>query len=352
MAERSWAARLRVDPYIVLLVAMVMLASVLPTRGQAAVIMEDVTDLAIALLFFLYGARLSREAVLAGLTNWRLQLVVFLSTYALFPALGLALAALARPWLGSELAAGLVFLAVLPSTVQSSIAFTSIARGNVPAALCCASVSNLVGIVLTPLLVGLLLTSQGVGFSTDSLRSIALQLFLPFALGQLLRRWVDPVLARHKTVTGYVDRSSILLVVYTAFSEGVVNGLWQQVDARSLAALLAVNAVLLAIVLVLTTWAARRLGFSKEDEIVIVFCGSKKSLASGIPMAGILFAGQAIGLTVLPLMLFHQVQLMVCAALAQRYGRRPEAPAAALPAVVVGRRGMRGETPPAARDTR
>ncbi|MFT8245567.1 bile acid:sodium symporter family protein [Roseomonas sp. BN140053] len=325
MAKPSLLSRLRVDPYIVLLVTMVVLASILPARGEGAVVMGYVTDFAIALLFFLYGARLSREAVVAGMTNWRLQIIVFLFTYAVFPLLGLGLSALARPWLGPAMAAGLVFLAVLPSTVQSSIAFTSIARGNVAAALCCASVSNLVGIVLTPLLVGLLMTTQGVGFSTDSLRDIALQLFLPFFAGQVLRRWVNPIINRHKTLTGYVDRSSILLVVYTAFSEGVVNGLWSQVDAQSLIALLVVNAVLLAIVLTATTVLARRLGFSREDEIVIVFCGSKKSLASGIPMAGILFAGQAIGLTVLPLMLFHQIQLMVCAWLAQRYGRQAAA---------------------------
>ena len=147
MPPKSITARLRIDPYIAAIVGMVALASLLPASGDFAPVMKTVTTLAIALLFLLYGARLSREAVVAGLTHWRLQLIVFLSTFALFPILGLGLSLLARPLLGGSLALGLVFLSTLPSTVQSSIAFTSIARGNVAAALCSASVSNLVGVV-------------------------------------------------------------------------------------------------------------------------------------------------------------------------------------------------------------
>jgi sodium/bile acid cotransporter 7 len=323
MTFKTLPARLRIDPYIAAIVGMVVLASILPARGEAAHVMGTITTLAIALLFFLYGARLSREAVIAGLIHWRLQLLVFVSTFVLFPLLGLGLSVLARPWLGAEMALGLVFLSTLPSTVQSSIAFTSIARGNVAAALCSASVSNLVGVVLTPLLVALLFGTHG-GFSGAAVTDIALQLFLPFALGQVARPFVGGWIARHKGLLSYVDRGSILLVVYTAFSEGVNGGLWHQVDGWSLAGLLVADLVLLGLVLVSTTVASRLLGFSKEDEITIVFCGSKKSLASGLPMANILFAGRAVGLLVLPLMLFHQVQLMACAALARRYGARAD----------------------------
>lgn len=330
MTPSAIAARLRIDPYIGALVGMVALASVLPATGQAAHVLGRVTTLAIALLFFLYGARLAREAVIAGLTNWRLQLTVFGSTFVLFPLLALLFGLVLRPWLGDALARGMLFLGLLPSTVQSSIAFTSIARGNVAAAICSASVSNLIGVVLTPLLVGLLMSTQG-GFSADAIRDIALQLFLPFLLGQLLRPWIGPWITRHRQLTGYVDRGSILLVVYAAFSAGVAAGLWRQVDTASLVVMLGANLVLLAVVLGATTGISRLLGFSKEDEIAIVFCGSKKSLASGLPMANILFAGQAVGLIVLPLMLFHQVQLIACAALARRYGARPEpVPTAAL----------------------
>jgi sodium/bile acid cotransporter 7 len=172
---------------------------------------------------------------------------------------------------------------------------------------------------LTPLLAGFLLSAHG-GFSVDAALDIAAQLLLPFLAGQLLRPWIGGWIGTHRHVLGFVDRGSILLVVYAAFSDGVSHGIWHQVDAAQLATLLLVDAALLAAVLGLTTLASRALGFSRADEIAIVFCGSKKSLASGLPMAAVLLAGQPVGLIVLPLMLFHQVQLMACAALARRYG--------------------------------
>jgi sodium/bile acid cotransporter 7 len=326
-------ARLRIDPYLLLLIGTVVLASIFPAHGIGADIMTYAVYAAVALLFFLYGAKLAPSAILSGLTHWRLQGLVFLSTFVLFPIIGLILTTLLRPWLPADLALGLMFVCVLPSTVQSSIAFTSIARGNVPAALCSATVSNLAGMVLTPTLVALLLSAHGTGFSTKALVDVAVQLLLPFGLGQAARPWLAPVLARHKTLTSYVDRGSILLVVFAAFSEGVVAGIWSHVDYWSLGLVIVLDIVLLALVLVTTTMVARLVGFATEDEIVLVFCGSKKSLASGIPMANILFPGAAIGLVVLPLMLFHQVQLFACATLAQRYAARKGAAAERVAAV-------------------
>jgi sodium/bile acid cotransporter 7 len=252
---------------------------------------------------------------------------VFASTFLLFPLLGLAAKLLVPGVLTPELYVGLMFLCCLPSTVQSSIAFTSIARGNVAAAICSASLSNLIGIVLTPLLVALLLFAgtRGGGASLDSVREIMLQLLVPFVTGQLLRRWIGGFVTKHKKVLGYVDRGAILLVVYAAFSTGVVAGIWGRLPPVSLVLLLVVNIVLLTIAMVTTAVAARRLGFSREDEIAIVFCGSKKSLASGVPMATVLLPAATVGLTVLPLLLFHQIQLMVCAWLARRYAARPVA---------------------------
>ncbi|MDH7796589.1 MULTISPECIES: bile acid:sodium symporter family protein [unclassified Beijerinckia] len=320
---RRLLARLGIDPYLVALVATVGVAAILPARGVGADVTNDAVSVAVGLLFFLYGARLSPRAVWDGLLHWRLQSLVFGSTYVLFPLLGLGLTRAFGAWLPHDLILGLMFVCVLPSTVQSSIAFTSIARGNVPAALCSASVSNLFGMVVTPLLVMLLLDSKGVGFSTKALESIAVQLLLPFLAGQVLRPFIGAFLQRHKTLTSLVDRGSILLVVYDAFSEGMVAGIWSKVTANDLILIVVLDVVLLAAVLAITTIVSRRLGFSKEDEIAIVFCGSKKSMASGIPMANILFPGQALGLIVLPLMLFHQAQLFACATLAQRYARRP-----------------------------
>ena len=312
-------ARLPIDRFIVLMLTMVALGSLLPARGVGAVLAGHGVTVAIALLFFLHGARLSPQAALEGARNGKLHLVIFLSTFALFPVLGLGARALFPHLLPPELWAGVILVCVLPSTVQASVAFTSIARGNVPAALCAATMSNLVGILLTPVLAGFLLSAGHGGISANAVGDILLQLLLPFAAGQTLRPWIGAWSDRNRFVLSLVDRGSILLVVYTAFSEGMVAGIWHSLDVATLLRLFVVNAVLLAAVLAATTYASRRLGFSRADEITIVFCGSKKSLASGLPMASILFASSTVGLIVLPLMLFHQLQLLVCAALARRY---------------------------------
>ncbi|SEH34993.1 bile acid:sodium symporter family protein [Magnetospirillum fulvum] len=319
-------SRFRPDSFTIALIGTVVLAALLPGRGAFAVYFHDFSNVAIALLFFLHGARLSREAVFAGATHWRLHLLVLTCTFALFPLLGVAIVQVAPDWLLPEqLALGVLYLACLPSTVQSSIAFTSIAGGNVPAAICSASASNLIGVFLTPLLVALLLRTQGDGaMSFDAVEAIMLQLLVPFLAGQVLRRWIGGWVARHKLLVGLVDRGSILSVVYIAFSEAVVNGLWQQMPLNGLAGMIAIACVLLVLVLGLTTLLSRWFGFNKADEIAIVFCGSKKSLASGVPIANVLFPAAQVGVIVLPIMLFHQIQLMACSALARRYARRSE----------------------------
>ncbi|WP_211467483.1 bile acid:sodium symporter family protein [Collimonas silvisoli] len=312
------------DNFTLLLVTTVLVASLLPAKGQVAVSFNLITTLAIGLLFFLHGAKLSREAVVQGALHWRLHLTVLLATFALFPLLGLVFKPLLLPLVTPDLYLGILFLCTLPSTVQSSIAFTSVARGNVPAAVCSASASNLLGIFLTPVLVGLIVVAHGQNKgSFDSIMNIVMQLLLPFVAGQIARRWISTWLDKHKIILKMVDQGSILLVVYTAFSEAVVQGLWQQLPPLSLLGLMVVVALLLFVMLTVATFASRRLGFNKEDEITIVFCGSKKSLASGVPMAKVLFAGHTVGMIVLPLMLFHQIQLMVCAVLAKRYADRP-----------------------------
>jgi sodium/bile acid cotransporter 7 len=322
-AKPSFWSGLKPDPYIVAILLMVVLASLLPVSGHGAVWFGWLTKAAIALLFFLHGARLPREQVVAGLIHWRLHLLVLASTYLLFPLLGLLIVRLPETLLPAPLAAGVIFLCLLPSTVQSSIAFTSQARGNVAAAVVAASTSNLLGVVLTPLLVGLVLHTTTGGVSLKAVQDVAVQILLPFVLGQLARPWLQGWVARHAKLVSYTDRGSILLVVYGAFSAAVVGGLWRQVSALELGVLLAICVVLLTVVLVATVTAARMLGFSKADEIVIVFCGSKKGLATGVPMASILFPAASVGFIVLPIMLFHQIQLMACAVIAQRYGARP-----------------------------
>ncbi|WP_432140539.1 bile acid:sodium symporter family protein [Streptomyces sp. bgisy084] len=311
-------SRLPVDGYLLALVGTVALAALLPARGPAATAAEGAATGAVALLFFLYGARLSTREAMDGLRHWRLHLTVLACTFLLFPVLGLAAYLLVPQVLPPTLYTGLLFLCLVPSTIQSSIAFTSLARGNVAAAICAGSFSSLVGIVVTPLLAGLVLHGNGGGFSAGSLVPIVCQLLLPFLAGQLLRRWIGDRLARHKKALGRVDRGSILLVVYAAFSAGVVQGIWHQVSALRLLCLLGVEAVLLVVMLSATWYGSKRLGFHRADRISITFAGSKKSLAAGLPMASVLFGAQA-GLAVLPLMVFHQMQLMVCAVLAKRF---------------------------------
>jgi sodium/bile acid cotransporter 7 len=322
----GWLSRLKPDWYIILIIGMVVLASVLPATGPAAPVFQTATKFAIALVFFLHGARLSREAILKGVMHWRLHLLVLGLTFALFPLLGVGIAALPEVITPAALAPGLIFLCCLPSTIQSSIGFTAIARGNVAATVASATASNLIGIALTPLMAGLLLQAQGGGLSLHSAQSIVLQLLAPFVAGQLLRPWIGAWVTRQAKLLSYADRGSILLVVYAAFSEAVAGGIWREVGALDLARLVAICCVLLAVILVLSTWAARRLRFSKEDEITIVFCGSKKSLASGVPMAGVLFPGATLGVVLLPIMIFHQIQLMACAVIANAYAKRADTP--------------------------
>ena len=310
--------RLIPDRFTLAILAVVILALMLPCSGESARLVGIGSEIAIALLFFLQGAHLSRPAVFAGILHWRLHLIIFAATFVAFPLLGLALRPLSGTVLAPLLYIGVVFLCTLPSAVQASVIFTSIAGGNVPAALCSASLSSVIGMVLTPLLVGLLLQAHG-GASLNGVGSIALHMLLPFLAGQLLQSRIAAWMQRHGYGVMLVDRASVLLMVYGVFSAATLSGIWSRIPASSLLVVAIVDAALLVTMMAGTVFAARRLGFPREDEIAIIFCGSKKSLVTGIPMANALFAGASLGLVVLPLMIFHQLQLMACATLARRY---------------------------------
>ncbi len=321
----SLIGRIKPDWYLIFIIGAGALASVLPARGEAAVWLGGLTKAAIAVVFFLHGARLSREAVIRGIVHWRLHLTILAATFVLFPALTVGMTLLPAWITPPELAAGLILLGCLPSTIQSSIAFVGIARGNVAAAVASASASNLIGVFLTPLLAGLLMHTEG-AVNPGAFTIIIVQLLVPFALGQAARPWVGEFVARRNKQLGLLDRGTIVLIVYVAFSSAVVEGVWSRLGAMDLVRLLVLCSVLLAAVLAITAVAARALGFSKEDQIAIVFCGSKKSLASGAPIAAALLTPAVAGVAMIPLMVFHQIQLMACAALAQRYAQRPDTP--------------------------
>ena len=325
---RRLLARSPIDGFVMAIMLAVVVAAFLPATGRFADVLHWVVVALIALLFFLYGARLHPREALAGLTHWRLHTTILAFTFVLFPLIGLALQPALRPLIGDDLAAGMLYLCLVPSTVQSSIAFTSIARGNVPGAIVAASTSNLLGVFLTPLLVvWLMSTDSGVKFSGGSVLTIFLQILLPFLVGQLARPLIAPFLKRYAEPTKYVDRSSIVLVVYAAFSDGVNSGLWSMVGAWQVVAMALISTVFVIAMLCVTGWLPPRIGFDRADTIAIQFCGTKKSLATGLPMATVLFTGSTVGLIVLPLMIFHQVQLILCSWLATRYGKQPAAEA-------------------------
>jgi len=311
--------RIGIDRYMMLLILMIVLGEVIPARGEAAVVLKHVTFWAVALLFFLYGAKLSTATILSGLTNWRLQGSILLMTFALFPLMGLALAPLSSLVLPAAMGVGFLYIGCLPSTVQSSIAFTSVSKGNVAGAVCAASISNLLAVVVTPLMLTLLIP-QGAdhGIDPDAIWAIGQQILLPFVLGQLSRPWLAGVVNRHKLPLMIVDRGSILLIVYAAFSAGAVNGIWSVVSAGDLALTMALCTVMFAIPAAMTLLVRRALGMDRADMMALLYCGSTKSLATGLPMAGILFAGQDVSLIVLPLMIYHSLQLVFCALISQR----------------------------------
>lgn len=311
----------KVDPLIVLIILAVIVAIIAPARGTFADVFSTLTSIAIAVLFFLYGARLSTQQALDGLKHWKLHLTILAFTFALYPIVGLLLRPLTLV-VSEEIYLGILFLTLVPSTVQSSVAFTSIAGGNVAGAIVSASASNLVGVFATPVLVMLLMgAGDGIHIDASVFGEIALQLLVPFILGQLLRRWVKDFAANKGTKV--VDRGSIAMVVYSAFSSGVVAGVWSQISVAEVIFLIIFSAALVVVMLMLTRFISGKLGFSRADRIASEFCGSKKSLATGLPMASVMFASGTtpLGLLILPLMIYHQVQLMICSWLAARYGR-------------------------------
>lgn len=317
---RAIAGAARREWFILALAGTVALATAAPCSGRAADAVGWLGIAAISSLFFLQGARLSRDAIVGGLTHWRLHVAIGSATFFLLPLLGLLVTGEAG--LTGSLRVGVLFLCVLPSTVQSSIALTSIAGGNVAGAVCAASASNIAGMILTPLLMGALLRLEGHGFNFGGIGKIVLELFVPLAIGHLLRprigRWVE----RYSGVLAVTDRSSILLVVYAAFSAAATSGIWQRLPLPALVAVFLADAAVLAMALALTTWGSRLAGMKRCDEVTVVFCGSQKSLVAGVPIANVLFGTSAAGVLLLPIMIYHPLQLLVCAGLARRYAAR------------------------------
>ena len=310
----------RIDPFLVLLLLVALVGSFLPVTGSGLAAFGVVSMLGIGLLLFLYGARLSAAETLRNLRHWRLQLSILLTTFVVFPLLGLATGLLPDAVLDPSLAPGVLLLCLVPSTVQGCVVYTRLARGNVAAAVVSASTSNLLGVFLTPLLVALLVGGDA-RVDAESVLRVVLQLLAPFVLGQLLRPVVGGWVERHDGALKKFDRSTILLVVYVAFSEGAEAGIWSAAPVSAFLVVAVLCAVLLAVAMGWCLLLGRLAGFERGDRVALLFCGSNKSLASGLPMTSVLFAPDVVALVVLPLMVYHQLQLVVGSVVSARMGR-------------------------------
>jgi len=303
-----------------------LLAYFFPTFGATGGAMhaEWVVNIGIFVVFFLHGVNLSGEQIRHGLKNIRLHLMVQIFTFAVFPLIWLASNSLLGSHVPSLLMLGFFYLCALPSTISSSVALTGSAGGNVPAAILNASLSSVLGIFLTPLLVSFVVGRGAGGIDLGStLLDLCLMLLLPLVLGQFLRRWLAGFFGRYKRYTAVIDKLVILLLVYAAFCNSMVSGIWQQQGHGVLLSAVLGSAMLLAVILWTTTRIARALRFNNADEIAAVFCASKKSLAAGVPMAALIFGDHpGLGLILLPIMIYHPLQLIVCLILAERYASR------------------------------
>ncbi|WP_323751049.1 bile acid:sodium symporter family protein [Marinobacter sp.] len=327
--------KFRIDTFTLLLLGAILLASFLPVTGAGADALATLGTWAVALLFFLHGAALSRQQIIDGATHWRLHILITSLTFIFFPLAVLPINGLSNivpEWMPKDLGLGFLYLGVLPSAVSSSIAYTAMARGNVPAAICSAAASNVFGMMLTPFLLLLLVSTSGGGnFSVaEALKDIVLQLLLPFAVGHAMRPWLGGFLARNESLMSRYDQCVIWIIVYSAFSHSVVSGLWQNLPVQAIILAILLCFGLLGFFILAATLMVRKFGFSLEDEAAVVFCGSKKSLASGLPMAKVLFSGHpGFGMIVLPIMCYNQIQVIVGAILAQKYRVKIEQASAA-----------------------
>lgn len=313
------------DRFVLMMIGAVILALIIPGLGRpdGPLHLGVVTKIGIALIFFLHGAKLSPEKLATGVKLWKVHTLTQATTFILFPLLG-ALAYFALDGvLPDSLRLGFFFLSAVPSTVSSSVALTGMANGNVPVAVFNASLSGLIGLFLTPLIMAIVTITSSADFSIlEAIKDIAQMLLLPFVIGQLARPWIGNFLERHASIVSGTDRSVILLIVFTSFAGSTHAGIWSAFSAFDLAFTTFIVLILLAIALILTTFLAKWFKLAAEDKTAAIFCGATKSLANGAPIAQILFAGTPdLGLIMLPLMLYHQLQLMVCATLAQRYAR-------------------------------
>lgn len=310
-------SRLIPDRFILILFATIALASVVPVRGEAVTVAGVISSAAVFVIFLLHGIRLPRHEIVAGIANWRVQGSLFLFMFGVMPLTGLALARLTDGWLPPLVAVGLLYCGVLPTTVQSATTYTSLARGNVAVSVVSSAFNNLAAIIVTPTLFALLAGSGGgVALSWGLAGRVALILLLPFVIGQSVQRWARPFVLAHPAGIKLVDQAAIAIAVYVAFSAAVVDGIWERLSGGDFALLSCALAVMLAVGFGGAWMVGRLIGAPRADRIAIVFSGAQKSIAVGAPLAALLFPAAAAGMVLLPILIYHLVQLIISAWLA------------------------------------
>lgn len=322
------ASKKKPDWFLIGMLAAVLLAWLFPEPGAQGGWLhpELLVKLGVALVFFLHGVALATDALKAGASRWKLHLVVQGTTFLFFPLLGLALMPLGGHLIPADLQMGFFFLCALPSTVSSSVAMTAAAKGNVAAAVFNATLSSLLGIALTPLWMTFVPHQGTMPPLGGVILDLMLWLLLPLMLGQLSRPLLGGWASRNKPLIHVLDRGTILLLLYTSFCDSVQWGVWTGHSPLLLIETLLAVLALFFIVLWFTQALCHRLGFDHADKVAAVFCGSKKSLAQGVPMAQLMFAGNpALGMILLPIMLYHPLQLLICGVLAGRWAKQSAA---------------------------
>lgn len=310
------------DPFVQLLIVTILIASFLPVSGNSADIAAIISQIGIFSLFFLNGVRLPRREVIEGVRNWRLQGSIYFWVFAIMPLIGAILSFLSGHYIPETLAIGILFLGVLPSTVQSATAYNSLANGNVTASVIASALLNLTGVVVTPLLFAALASASGVVISLESFYRICLILLLPFFLGQVLQGHLGEWLGARKKLVTYMDRGAIAIAVYVAFSGAVVAGIWTRIEPSEFAILFAILAFFLAIAFGGSWMMSGLLGFAMKDRKSILFAGAHKSLAIGAPLAAILFPPETAGVILLPILIYHLAQLIVSAPIANKLAQK------------------------------
>jgi sodium/bile acid cotransporter 7 len=301
-----------IDPFVVILLATLAASILIPVPGPVLTVGRILTNCSIVILFLVYGLRLPTRDVLHGLRNVRLQGSVLATTFLIFPILGIVLHGIVQPIVGSNLAFGLLYVTLMPSTITSSAAYTSMAGGNVPGAITAATLSNVLGFLLTPALVVLLMNQSGsAGIGGGWV--VLVQLLLPFGIGQILQPFVGEWIRQRHWVSLIADRGAILIAVFTSVAVATAGGMWRGMAWSVVVGLVLAEAALLVLVICVLLVLARVQGMPKGDRVALIMAGSAKSLGTGLPMALVLFPAPVAALVSVPVIVFHQLQLIASA---------------------------------------